>query len=257
MKVTSVKTDKILPGGATLTEMLDKHLDKLAEGNVLAVTSKVVALCENRVVPTDKAEKNDLVIGEADYYLPSNLSKYGFSFTILHNTLVPAAGIDLSNAAGNYVLWPANPQKSANEIREYLVKRFKLKNVGVVITDSTARPLHYGTEGIAISYSGFLSSNNYVGQPDLFDRRLEVSVSNIVDALAASAVVVMGEGDEQTPLAIIEDLPFVQFQNRNPSKEELERFFIDHMKDDLFEPLLKNADWKKGGQGYKHGMPPR
>jgi len=248
VRVAAVKTQKVLAGQSGLLKLLDKYLDEFKDGSVLAITSKVVALCENRVVPAGQADKKALVIQEADYYLPENLSKYGFSFTILHNTLVPAAGIDLSNGAGNYVLWPADPQKSANEVREYLAKRFGLKNVGVIITDSTARPLHYGTEGIGIRYSGFLPSNNYVGQPDLFGRKLEVSVSNVFDALAAAAVVVMGEGSEQTPLAVIEDVPFVQFQDRNPTREELDKFFIDHMKDDLFEPFLRQMGWQKGGR---------
>jgi F420-0:gamma-glutamyl ligase len=35
---------------------------------------------------------------------------------------------------------------------------------------------------------------------------------NVADALAAAAVLVMGEGSEQTPLVVIGDVPFVTFQ---------------------------------------------
>ena len=70
--------------------------------------------------------------------------------------------------------------------------------------------------------------------------------ANIVDALATSAVLVMGEGAEQTPLAIIEDIPFVKFQEKNPSKKELKDFLIN-MDDDLYGSLLKSVKWRKGG----------
>lgn len=214
----------------------------------MAVTSKIVAICEGRTIPIDEADKKDLVARESDYYLPSYLSKYDFNFTITHRTLIPSAGIDESNGDGHFILWPKDPGASANNIYRYLKKRFGLNNVGVIITDSTARPLHYGTEGVAIAFSGFNPSNDYRGTPDLFGRTLEVSVSNIADALASAAVVVMGEGTERTPLAVIEDIPFVKFQDHEPTKEELDKFFLNHYEDDLFEPFLKSMPWEKGGR---------
>lgn len=246
MKVTPLKTRRVEAGSGNIFGLLSEFIKEIKEGNIVAVTSKVVAICENRVVPIGSIDKDELVKQEADYYLPASLSKYDFSFTILHNTLVPLAGIDESNGNGNYVLWPKDPQKSADQIRLFLKKRFGLKKIGVVITDSTARPLHWGTEGVAISYSGFSPTNNYIGQSDLFGRRYKVSKSNVVDALASAAVVVMGEGTEQTPLAIVEDVPFVNFQDRGPTKKELQGFYLTHQNDDLFEPFLKNMPWKKG-----------
>ena len=55
----------------------------------------------------------------------------------------------------------------------------------------------------------------------------------------------MGEGNEQTPLATIEDVPFVKFQSRNPTKNELNELNI-LFEDDLYAPLLKSINWKKG-----------
>lgn len=248
MIVTPIKTKKVVAGRGDIFSLLDEYLPKLKDKSVLAITSKVLAICQDRVVPVSSIDKKRLVIQEADHYLPAALSRYDFSFTILHNTLVPMAGIDESNGNGYYVLWPKNPQKSANDIRSYLKKRFGLKRVGVVITDSTALPLHWGTKGIGIRYSGFLPSNNYIGKPDLFGRPLKVSVSNVVDALACAAVLVMGEGSEQTPLATIEDLQFVQFVDRNPTKKELAGFYIEHTKKDMFAPFLGAVKWRRGGR---------
>jgi dihydrofolate synthase / folylpolyglutamate synthase len=246
MRITAIKTQTILANQLALNELLEQHVKKLKEKSVVAITSKIVALCEGRVVPVNGNDKQELVKQEADYYLPDYLSKYGISFTVTHHTLIPAAGIDESNGNGNYVLWPKDPEKSANEAREYLKLRFGLKNVGVVLTDSTARPLHYGTDGVAISYSGFLPNNNYIGQKDLFGREFKVSISNIADGLASSAVLVMGEGTERTPIAVIEDLPFVNFQDHDPTEAELKNFYLEHMEDDLFAPLLRHGDWQKG-----------
>jgi F420-0:gamma-glutamyl ligase len=67
------------------------------------------------------------------------------------------------------------------------------------------------------------------------------------DALAAAAVLVMGEGSEQTPLALIKDLPFIAFQDRDPSPEELAAAAIA-LEDDLYAPLLTRAPWQRGGK---------
>jgi len=245
MIVTPIKTKKVIKGDE-LFSLLDDYLPNLKEKTILAVTSKVVSICEGRIIPADSVDKHELVKKESDFYLSEDLSDYGFSFTVVHNTLIPAAGIDESNGDGHYVLWPKDPQHSANEIRAYLKKRFNLNHVGVVITDSTAIPLHWGTKGIAISYSGFLPTNDYISTKDLFGRVLMVTKSNIADSLAAAAVLTMGEGSESTPIATIEDLSLVKFQGRNPTKEELEGFYTDHMKDDLFAPFLQNMGWQKG-----------
>ena len=57
---------------------------------------------------------------------------------------------------------------------------------------------------------------------------------------------VMGEGVEQTPIVVMEDLKFVEFQDRNPTKKELDDFYIRINSDDLFAPFLQNAPWQKG-----------
>jgi F420-0:gamma-glutamyl ligase len=68
----------------------------------------------------------------------------------------------------------------------------------------------------------------------------------VANGLAASAVVVMGEGTEQTPIVLMSDLPFIDFQDRNPNQEELEALTISR-DEDLYAPFLNGADWKKGG----------
>lgn len=247
MIVTPIKAELVEAGKQTLEQLLDKSIDSVADGSVLAVTSKVVSLCENRLVKAGEHQKVALVKEEADYYLPKTISKYDYMFTIAHKTLIANSGIDESNTGGGFLLWPKNPQRSANQIREYLQKRFGLEKVGVIITDSSVYPMRWGTVVIPIAHSGFLAKTDYRGRPDLFDRPFKVSTSSIAGGLAAAAGVVMGEGTEQTPFALITDLAFVKFQSRNPTKPELEEFYISHLKDDLFAPFLQNVKWQRGG----------
>ena len=144
-------------------------------------------------------------------------------------------------------MWPKDPQKSANEIREHLKKKYGLKNVGVLITDSKTTPLRYGVTGIGISHSGFLAINNFIGTPDIFGRILKMTTVSVMDGLSSAAVVCMGEGSEQTPLAIISDASFVKFVDHNPTDEELGLLNID-LETDVYGELLKGAPWQKGGK---------
>ena len=68
-----------------------------------------------------------------------------------------------------------------------------------------------------------------------------MSQSNIVDSLAAAAVLKMGEGDEQTPMAIIEDVGPIKFSEiKNP-----EKLLKININQDIYNPLLKSAKWHK------------
>lgn len=252
MIVETVKTDKILPGKQTILEVLDKSLPVLDESSIVVITSKIIALCENRVIAKADIDKEDLIKKESDYFLPSTLSRYGHHFTIAKNTLAAVAGVDESNSGGDYyVLWPKDSQQSANQIRGYLKKKFSLKNLGAIVSDSTCMPMRWGTIGQPLAYSGFEATKSYIGQPDLFDRPFKVSRSGVALGLTAAAVVAMGEGAEQTPLAVITDAQFVKFQDRDPSDEELENFYISNWKEDLFEPFLSSVDWQKGQPGTR------
>lgn len=242
MRVTPCRTDRITVG-ADLRAILERHLPAVIERSVLAITSKIISITEGRVARIGTVQKHELVEHEADYYL-SESGKYHIMLTIKENILIPMAGIDESNGGGYYVLWPRNAQKTANWVRAYLIKRLDLKEVGVIITDSKTTPLRWGTTGVALAHCGFEALRSYIGKPDLFGRKLTVTKSNLLDGLAAAAVAVMGEGDEQTPLAIIEDLPFVRFQPRNPTKRELANLRIP-MGEDLYAPLLNGVRWTK------------
>ncbi len=244
MKVVPIKTHPITQEDTNIISVIDQYISKLEEKSVVAITSKIISICEGRLVKIGSIDKDELIKQEAEMYLDRSLSRYNFLLTMKYNLLVPSAGIDESNANGFYVLWPKNPQETANQIREHLSEKFGLSKIGVVITDSRTTPLRWGVTGTAISHSGFAALNDLRGEKDIFGRELRVTQVNVMDALAGAAVFEMGEGPEQTPLAVITDLPKVDFQNRNPTQEEHDFLHID-IEDDLYAPLLKSVDWKK------------
>lgn len=245
MKVVAIKTHKITAQDKDLLKILDKYLSKLKEKSILAITSKIVSITEGRFVSMCGANKDDLIKQESRLYLPREQNRYNVSLTIARNMLAATAGIDESNANGYYILWPRNPQATVNKVRAYLKKRFKIKNVGVIITDSKTSPLRWGVTSIALVYSGFAPLKNYIGKKDLFGRKFEFEKLSIIDSLAGAASVVMGEGAECTPIAVISDSPFVEFQDRNPTAKELSGLKIK-IDEDLYGPFLQNVKWKKG-----------
>jgi putative folate metabolism gamma-glutamate ligase len=247
MKVSAVRTHKITAQDRSLLALLDAYLPALEEQSVVAITSKIVAVTQARLAKVGEVDKHALIEAEADYFLPAGHSHYDVTLTITGNILIPSAGIDESNGNGSYVLWPLEPQRVTNELRAYLRQRFSLRRVGVILTDSTTTPLRWGVTGTAIAHSGFLALNDLVGHPDIFGRTLHMTRVNVAQGLAAAAVLVMGEADEQTPLAILSDLPFVQFQDNDPTEAELQSLHIA-LQDDLYAPLLQSVAWQQRRQ---------
>lgn len=244
MKVTAIKTEKITPNSTSLSSLCDRYIKSIDERTIIVIASKIVSLCEGSVLPDSGQSKYELAKQLADHYIPLDKSLYNYMITVKNNTLISSSGIDQSNGDGYFVLWPEDSQKTANELRDNLVKSQKLKHIGVLITDTMSKPLRRGTSGIALAHSGFTALNDYRGKPDSFKYKMRTTVVNVAESLAAAAVVTMGEGNEQTPLAIIEDVPFVSFQDRNPTNNELKELSIS-MENDLFAPLLLSAPWQK------------
>lgn len=244
MIINPIKTQKLSYPAPQIESVLDQYLPKLPDKSIVVITSKIISICQGRVIKhTNLSKKRQLIIQEADYYIPHEPYP-GITLTIKDNVLIPSAGIDESNGNGYYILWPKNIQQTINNIRQYLVKQHNNKHIGVIVTDSHTTPLRWGTTGFALCHSGFAALNDYIGKPDIFGKKLQVTKQNVRDGLAAAAVATMGEGNEQTPLAVISDIPFVTFQKRNPTSFELQGLSITPKKD-IYAPLIDINKWKK------------
>lgn len=247
MQVTAYKTPKIKPND-DLYKILDDCLPTLEEESVVVITSKIVSLCQGDVIKNDSTvDKRELIKKEADWYIEDpNLDQFGtLLITIKEDVLIANAGIDESNADGYFVLWPRNIEASVEKVWSYLKRKHKINNLGVIYTDSRLSPFRWGLHGVGITWCGFAATNDYIGKPDIFGRVLRMSKESIVDGLAAAAVVVMGEGSEQTPLTIITDVPFVQFQDRPPTKQERKEMRITK-EEDIYGIILNAVQWEKG-----------
>src|SRR5579859_5558853 len=127
MHVTPIKTHKITDKDTDITKVLDQYLtndkrlrikDKeigvLGENSIIAISSKIVAICEGRIVKPEGVDKDSLAQKEADMYLPRTSNKYGVMVSIKNGMFIASSGIDESNGNGYFVLWPKDPQASAN-----------------------------------------------------------------------------------------------------------------------------------------------
>lgn len=217
-----------------LNSFLRLHLkDRLREGVVIAITSKIVSIAEGQLIAMNSTEKNALVRKEADHYLGEG--GYGIELTIKHGLLIPSSGIDESNSESEqYILFPKDPYRSAEKIGRFLRDTFGIRDLGIIITDSHTMPLRRGVTGIALSHWGLRGTRSLVGASDLFGRALKYTSVDVVDSLAAMAVFVMGEADDACPLAIIENAN-VEFQEDGSAAE-----IAIPLTEDLYYPLLRS-----------------
>ena len=100
----------------------------------------------------------------------------------------------------------------AEALRKKLSTKFGVP-LAVVITDSFGRAWRRGTAGVAIGASGLPALLDLRGNPDLFGRTLQVSISGFADEIAAAASLVMGQGDEAQPVVLVRGLTWSTANN--------------------------------------------
>ena len=146
-----------------------------------------------------------------------------------------SAGIDESNANGKLILLPKDSYAAAKKLRRQVQKKYHLKHLGVLITDSRTMPFRAGVGGVALGYAGFRGIRDYRGTPDIFGRKLKLSRTDVADSLATAAVLVMGEGEERQPIAVVRNAP-VEFRNTINRRE----LHID-IDDDMYSQLFRKT----------------
>ncbi len=230
MLVQSIKT-RIFKESEDLFAFIKSHIKKVPENSVLVITSKIIALSEGRTkILKNKADKEKIIKAESEWAFKT---KYTW-LTIKDGTVMSSAGVDESNADGKLILLPKDSYQAAAKIRKQAQRFYKVKNLGVLITDSRLFPLRAGIIGLAVGYAGFKGIKDYRGRPDIFGRKLKMSQVDVSDSLATAAVLLMGESNECQPLALIKNAP-VEFTAKKINPQELS---ID-LKEDLYQPLFE------------------
>ncbi|SDR59774.1 coenzyme F420-0 gamma-glutamyl ligase [Rhizobiales bacterium GAS191] len=197
--------------------------------DVLVVAQKIVSKAEGRlldlstVTPSPRAQDIAAIAGKDARLVEAILQesaevlrvKQGVIIVATRGGLVMAnAGIDRSNLEEEdhekrVLLLPADPDRSAERLKARLDAHY-VTDIGVIISDSVGRAWRLGAVGLAIGAAGVPALQDRRGEPDLSGRLLEVTEVGFADAVAASAVLVMGEAAEGRPAALVRGLDWKQ-----------------------------------------------
>jgi coenzyme F420-0:L-glutamate ligase / coenzyme F420-1:gamma-L-glutamate ligase len=202
----------------TILQAMTANEVELQAGDVIAISSKYVAISEGRIVELDSVEPSEkalelatrynmdariaeLVVREADHIFGG--IPMGYLLTWRSGIIAPNAGLDRSNiTAGKAVLLSADPYESAHRIREELKARLDI-TIGLILTDSWLVPGRIGTTGVALASAGFEPIQDERGKLDLFGNPMMVTQRGVADSISVCAQMVMGERDEATPIAVV------------------------------------------------------
>jgi len=100
------------------------------------------------------------------------------------------------------------------------IRRLTGKDVAVIICDTYSRPFRRGQVNFAIGLAGVEPFKDYRGKRDLYGYILKIKNVAVVDEIAAAAELLMGQGEEATPVVIFKGLRgIVEFCEKSSAKE--------------------------------------
>jgi coenzyme F420-0:L-glutamate ligase/coenzyme F420-1:gamma-L-glutamate ligase len=226
MKAIGLDNLPLVSKGDDLTLIIIDALNELGialeDSDIIAVSEKIVAKAEGRLVKLDEIEPSEKAIELAEksekepegvelILQESKEVLHVGEFIVVethHGFVCASAGIDHSNVQEGYAkLLPEDPDASAAKLREGLEKKSG-KRLGVLIVDSHGRPFRRGAIGVAIGASGIKTLWDRRGDNDLYGRALEVTRVAIGDMLASAASLLMGEASERVPVVVIKGVDF-------------------------------------------------
>jgi coenzyme F420-0:L-glutamate ligase/coenzyme F420-1:gamma-L-glutamate ligase len=188
---------EVVVGDDLATLVLDAVGADLADGDVVAVTSKVVSKAEGRTRVGDR----DAAIDEETVRVVAVRG----ATRIVRNRLgltMAAAGVDASNVAvGSVVLLPLDPDRSARALRRAIHERTGV-NVAVIVTDTSGRAWREGQTDLAIGAAGLVVAEDFAGRTDPHGNALAVTLPAVADELAGAAELAQGKLTAR-PVAVI------------------------------------------------------
>ncbi|NMR28572.1 coenzyme F420-0:L-glutamate ligase [Crystallibacter degradans] len=196
---------EITAGDDLATVIHEAVRGELRDGDILAVTSKIVSKAEGRV--RRAADREEAITAETVRVVATRAHANGVT-RIVENRLgivSAAAGVDASNTPeGTVLLLPVDPDGSAHRLRAELHRRCSV-NVAVVITDTLGRPWRNGQTDVAIGVSGLAPLADLRGSVDSAGRRLSATVTAVADEIAGAADLVKGK-TSGCPVAVVRGL---------------------------------------------------
>jgi len=177
----------------------------LRDGDILAITSKIISKAEGRQVLA--SDREQAITDETVRVVATRVHPAGVT-RIVENHLgvvAAAAGVDASNTPdGVVLLLPVDPDASATRLRAALEERFGLR-LGVIVTDTLGRAWREGQTDAAIGASGVRVLDDLSGSLDASGKLLEVTAPAVGDEIAAAADLVKGKASGR-PVAIVRGL---------------------------------------------------
>jgi len=232
MQIKAIKT-RIFHENEDLFSFIFKYVKKIPEKSVLVVTSKVVSLAEGRTIEyKNKKQKVELIKKESSLAINTKL----VWLTIKDGIVMADAGIDESNGDGQLIFLPKKSFFSAKKIRALLCAKYKVKNLGVIISDSGLVAFRSGVIGLALGYAGFKGVKSYKGKKDIFGRKFIYQKVNVADSLATAATLCMGEGNERQPLVLVKNAPVIFTAKTNKKEINFKK------KEDIYAPLFNKIN---------------
>lgn len=241
VEIIGVKGMPLINPGDDLPSLIcaaiSKHGIPLQDHDILVVAQTVVSKAEDalfklaEVKPSLKAkyiaerigkdpEIVELILREAAEII--RLQGFHLITRTRHGIICANSGVDLSNVSGGDAVTalPKDPDRSAKKLRIRL-KALTGKNIAIIISDSSGRPFRVGQIGIAVGSSGLKPIFDRRGDKDLFGRVLKVKQTAVADVLASAAQLVIGEGAEGIPVAIIRGVSYIE--DKKAKSKELNR----------------------------------
>ena len=222
---------------------------ELTENDVLVFTQKIVSKSENRLVNLSEVEpgkraqemaqivRKDPRLVELVLQQSQNVLRASPGVLIVEHRMgfiCANAGIDHSNVKGPWgnhedwvLLLPEDPDASARRLRDAICQKTGIKKIGILIIDSHGRPWRIGTIGTTIGLAGIPGVVDLRGEKDIFGYKMQYTIIDAADELAAGASLVMGQLDEKIPVVHARGFPY-------DLREGTTREILRSEEDDLF-----------------------
>ena len=179
----------------------------LTEGDILAVSSKIVSKALGLTAPTD--DKEAVVAAETVRVVAERAGASGITRIVQGKAgpVMAAAGVDASNTGGRDVLLllPHDPDAVCRDLHAALSTATGVEVFAVVLTDTAGRPWREGQVDFALGSHGLRVLDDLRGSVDADGRALEVTARAVADEIAAAADLVKGKA-AAIPAALVRGL---------------------------------------------------
>jgi coenzyme F420-0:L-glutamate ligase/coenzyme F420-1:gamma-L-glutamate ligase len=243
--VWAVALPEIVAGDDLAKLIQDAVGASLEDGDILAVTSKIVSKAEGRQVAA--ADREQAITEQTVRLVASREHTRGVT-RIVENPqglVMAAAGVDASNAPeGVVLLLPEDPDASALLLARAL-RSSTGKRIAVVLTDTLGRAWREGQTDAAIGAAGLHVVSDLRGSTDASGHVLEATIAAVADEIASAADLVKGKATGM-PVAVVRGLGHLVGELDLPGARAL----IRPPENDMFR-LGSEEAWR---EGYEAGL---